>query len=87
MPSSVEEYIKKKSINVKEIVEKVYLGELAISEVKLNLENLESISAEVLLLTSGYLTIKEKIMDMMICEFPNRQVEKVVSDYFLKIAV
>ncbi len=86
IPSSVEEYIRAKNINVQEIIERVYEWELLINEVELNLENLKTISAEVLFLTSRYLTIKDKEEDQFICEFPNKQVEKVVSLYFTKLS-
>jgi len=85
LPSAVEEYIRQRQVDVKHIMEKVYAWELVVNEVDLNLENLRTISAEVLFLTSGYLTVKQKRFDELYCEFPNKQVEKVVSSYFAKL--
>ena len=85
IPSSVEEYVRWKWINVEEIIDKLYKEELIVNETDLNLEDLNTITAEVLFLTSGYMTVGKKIVNKMICKFPNKQVENIVTDYFTRL--
>ena len=85
LPSSIEEYIKAKWIDINDIIQRIYSNELVINEIELNLENLHTISAEVLLLTSGYLTVIDKQMTELLVWFPNKQTEIVVSNYFSKL--
>jgi len=87
LPSAIEEYISKRNVDVKGLIDDVYSWNLIVNETDLNLENLNTISEKVLLLTGWYLTVKEKFGDEMICNFPNLQVEKVVTNYLLKLAL
>ena len=85
LPSAIEEYISMRWVDIEKLIEEVYSDNLYVSEVDLNLENLKTITAEVLFLTSGYLTVKEASIWRFLCEFPNKQVEMVVTDYFVKL--
>jgi len=87
LPSAIEEYISRRNVDVKWLIEDVYSWNLIVNETDLNLENLNTISEKVLLLTGGYLTVKERKLDKMFCIFPNLQVEKVVTNYLLKLTI
>jgi len=87
LPSSIEEYISKRNVDVKGLIDDVYSWNLIVNETDLNLENLNTISEKVLLLTGWYLTVQNKTLNKMYCSFPNKQVEFIVSEYFLKLTL
>jgi len=85
IPSAILNYVEKKQINVWEIVERVNLNKLKVSETEFKLEDLKYINVPVLFANAGYFTIKNSDNNIYTLWFPNKETEVVMLEFFVKL--
>lgn len=86
IPSAISDYIKENAVDVQQLIDSERENRLLIDELDLRVHNLDDLTPEVLFFNAGYLTIRSKEdNDEYYLKFPNREAEKVMLKYFLKL--
>ena len=83
IPSAILYYVDRHSINIKELVEWVNNSELIVDEVSFKLEDLNNINIPVLFTNAWYLTVSEYQNNEYTLWYPNKETERVMTNFFL----
>ena len=86
IPSAISHYVKSNTISVQKMIDQERDNRLLIDELDLRVQDLNTLTPEVLFFNAGYLTIKEKTeRNEYYLKFPNKETEDVMLKYFLKL--
>ena len=88
IPSAIRNYMKSNAANIQKIIDKERTNSLSVNEMKLRVQDLHKLQAEVLFFNAGYLTIRNKDeMNHYYLKFPNKEAEQVMLEYFLDLSL
>ncbi len=86
IPSAISNYVKNNTIDIQKVIDDERGNRLLIDELDLRVQDLNTLTPEVLFFNAGYLTIREKTeRNEYYLKFPNRETEEVMLKYFLKL--
>ncbi len=85
IPSAILNYIDRKRIDVKKLIERVNTWRLIVDETDFKLTDLNNINVAVLFTNAWYFTIKKSEDNLYFLWFPNKETESVMIKFFSKL--